>query len=275
MNVLIFGAKGYLSNSILFDKKKKFKVTLLSKNVLNQNRILDRKFDLIIHTLGANKFDSEKKKKKTSINKRDFTTKILRFAEKNRIRKIIYISSMNIYLKKKSVNLKNNYVKNHILTEQILKKNDSKNIKILILRISHLFGIRDNVKSKGKFLSIVNNLIKHSFKNKPFLIKNKNAVIDLLPLSFLITKLDKLLFFKYKYKIIDISFLSIKIIPLIKIISHRLIKKLNISPKVRLSNGKYLNLSKSEKLKKYKSHKLKKFIKEVDELINFYDKSYN
>ena len=143
MNVLIFGNKGYLSNSILFDKKKNFKVTLLPKTILNQNKTLDREFDLIIHTLGANKFDSEKKKKKTLINKKDFTTKILRFAEKNRIKKIIYISSMNIYLKKKkSVNLKNNYIKNHILTEQILKKNVSKNIKILILRISHLFGMR-------------------------------------------------------------------------------------------------------------------------------------
>ena len=156
-----------------------------------------------------------------------------------------------------------------------MKKNVSKNIKILILRISHLFGIRDNIKSKGKFLSIVNNLIKHSFKNKPFVIKNKNAVIDLLPLSFLITRLDKLLYFKYTYKIIDISFLSLKIIPLIEIISHRLIKKLNIFPQVRFSNGNHLNLSKINILRKQKSHKLKTFIKEVDESINFYDKKYN
>jgi hypothetical protein len=274
MNVLIFGTKGYLSNSLLYEKKRSFKVTLLSKSTLYKNKISDKKFDLIIHTLGANKFESKLNKKKT-LKKKELTFKIINFAKRNKIKKIVYISSTNIYLKNKNLlNQNSSYVSGHIETEKILKKYSSKNMKILILRISHLFGLRDTSISKGKFLSIVNNFIQHSIKGKTFIVKNKNAEINILPISYLVFKLNNLLNFRQKYKIIGIGFLKIKIVSLIKIIYNRIFLKTKIKPQVQLVNGKYLHFEKINK-PKINSAKLKIFIKEIDDAIKFFIKKYN
>ena len=148
MKVLIFGKKGYLSNSLLFDQKKKFRITLLSKKVLREKIKLKEKFDLIIHSLGANKFDSEKNKKETLKNKKKLTYSLINFAKEHNIRKIIYISSTNIYKKNYNYN-KNSYINGHLQIEKSLKKISSAKLKILVLRISHLFGIRDIVKSNS------------------------------------------------------------------------------------------------------------------------------
>ena len=276
MNVLIFGTKGYLSNSLLNEKKRSFKVTLFPKSILYKNIISVKKFDLIIHTLGANKFETKSNKKKT-LKKKELTIKIINFAKRNQIKKIVYISSTNIYSKKKNIDLLNQnspYVAAHIETEKILKKYSSKNMKILILRISHLFGLRDTSTSKGKFLSVVNNFIQHSIKGKNFIIKNKNAEIDLLPISYLVFKLNNLLNFRKKYKIVDIGFYKIKILALIKIVSNRIFLKKKIKPQVRLVNGKYLHFEKINE-PKINSAKLKILIKEIDDAINFFIKKYN
>ena len=275
MNVLIFGTKGYLSNSLLFDKKKNFKITLLPKSEVSRKKYLKKKFDVIIHSLGANKFESNKNASKTSTEKKKLTFKLLDFAERNNIKKIIYISSTNVYFKnKKLLNLRNPYSKAHILTEKTLKKKVSKNIKILILRISHLFGLRDTTKSKGKFLSIVNNFIKCLINKKDFVIRDKTAEINILPLSYLISRLDNLIKFKNNYKIIYISFLRIKIIPLLNIISNRISIKLSNKPHVCLKDSKYLNLDKIGISKKKITSKMKIFIKEVDETIDYFNKNY-
>lgn len=274
MNALIFGTKGYLSNSLLYEKKRSFKITLLSKSTLYKNTILEKNFDLIIHTLGANKFESKLNKKKT-LKKKELTIRIIDFAKRNKIKKIVYISSTNIYLKdRNSLNQNNPYVAAHIETEKILKKHSSKNMKILILRISHLFGLRDTSISKGKFLSVINNFIQYSIKGKTFIVKNKNAEVNVLPISYLVYKLNHLLNFRHKYKIIDIGFLKIKIATLIKIVSNRIFHKIKVKPQVRLVNGKYLDFEKINE-SKINSVKLKIFLKEIDDTIKFFIKKYD
>ena len=134
MKVLIFGKKGYLSNSLLFDRKKKFRITLLSKKVLREKIKFKEKFDLIIHSLGANKFVSEKNKKETLKNKKELTYSLINFAKEHNIRKIIYISSTNIYKNKYNYN-KNSYINGHLQIEKFLKKISSAKLKILVLRI--------------------------------------------------------------------------------------------------------------------------------------------
>ena len=275
MHVLVFGEKGYLSNSLLFDKKKKFKVSLLSKKELKKKTHIKKKYDLIIHTLGANKFQSEKHKQKTLRNKISYTKKIIEYARINNIRKIIYISSINVYdVRNRSLNFIKSYSKAHITIENFLKNHESKKLKILILRISHLFGLRDTVKSKGKFLSLINNFIQCSLRRKKFIIRNRNAKINILPLSYFISLLGKLLRFKQNYKIIDICFLKIEILPLLQIVAKRIYKKIEISSKIYSKKNNYINIEKFNIPKNIKPNKIKILNQEIDGAIQFFIAKY-
>ena len=273
MKVLIFGKKGYLSNSLLFDQKKKFRITLLSKKVLREKIKLKEKFDLIIHSLGANKFDSEKNKKETLKNKKKLTYSLINFAKEHNIRKIIYISSTNIYKKNYNYN-KNSYINGHLQIEKSLKKISSAKLKILVLRISHLFGIRDIVKSKGKFISVPNKFIQSALNRRKYLIKDKNAKINILPMSYLIFKIENLINFKKNYKIVDISFINLKLTFLLQLISKRIIHKFKFKPKIHFNDGKQLDLNKIKEYSIKNGAKLKILNKEIDETIDFLKKNY-
>ena len=276
MNIVIFGTKGYLSNSILFDKNKKIKIQLLSKQKLTQKKKIKRKIDLIVHTLGPNKYEVSKNPTQNLIDKIKITQKIIDFAKKNSVKKIIYISSINIYQKNsKKLNFKNAYSKAHIEAETILKKNSSANLKIMILRISHLFGIRDTVSSKGKFLSLGNNFIKHAVEKKIFIVKKPNTSLYILPINYLISKIFKIITFKKNFETKNIFFLKIKIILFLKIISNYIFKNLNYYPVIVYKSRK-INFAKDiSKIKVYKNKKINFLIDEIEKTIQFFCKNYS
>lgn len=275
MNIIIFGTKGYLSNSLLFDKNKKIKIKLLSKQKLIQKKKI-KKIDLIVHTLGANKYEVSENPTQNLIKKIKITQKIIDFAKKNSVKKIIYISSINVYQKSsKKLNLRNAYSKAHIEAEKILKKNSSANLKIMILRISHLFGIRDTVSSKGKFLSLGNNFIKHAVDKKIFTVKKPNSSLHILPINYLISKLLKIITFKKNFEINNIFFLKIKIILFLKIISNYIFKHLNYYPDIVYKSRK-INFAKDiSKIKLYKNKKINFLIDEIEKTIQFFCKNYS
>ena len=246
MKILIFGNKGYIANSIFFDKKKNFDVILLNKKVINQKKKFNKKVDLIIHTLGANKFNSQKKNIVTLKNKQQITIDLIKFAKKNKIKKIIYLSSVNIYKNdKKNLNLKDSYSNAHIAAENILKKNSNNHLKILILRASHFFGIRDIINSKGKFLSIGNKFIKCALKKQNFILNNIDAKINILPLNYFIFRISKLLDFKGNFTRKDIFFLEISLKVFLKYLSDFIKLKTGISSVIYLDNGKILRQKKN------------------------------
>ena len=276
MNIVIFGTKGYLSNSILFDKNKKIKIELLSKQKLIQKKKIKRKIDVIVHTLGPNKYEVSENPTKNLINKIKITQKIIDFAKKNSVKKIIYVSSINVYQKNsKKLNFRNAYSKAHIEAETILKKNSSVNLKIMILRISHLFGIRDTVSSKGKFLSLGNNFIKHAVEKKIFTVRKPNTTLHILPINYLISILLKTITFKKNFEIKNIFFLKIKIILFLKIISNYIFKHLNYYPDIVYKSRK-INFAKDiSKFKVCKNKKINFLIDEIEKTIHFFCKNYS
>lgn len=276
MRILIFGDKGYISNSLFFDKEKKFDVILLNKREVNQKKKFNKKVDLIIHTLGANKFNSQKKSVTTFKNKQKITIDLINFAKKNKIKKIIYLSSINIYQNnKKNLNLKDPYSNAHIAAENILKKNSNNHLKILILRASHFFGIRDVINSKGKFLSVGNKFIKCALNKQIFILNNIDAKINILPLNYFISRISKLLSFKGNFVRKDIFFLEVSLKVFLKYISDFIQLKTGISPVIHLSNGEILRQKRTNYLKKI-NHKKKFFLnKEIENTINFIKINYS
>lgn len=272
MKILIFGDKGYIANSLLFDREKNFDVILLNKKIINQKKKFNKKVDVIIHTLGANKFNSQKKNIISLKNKQQITIDLIKFAKKNKIKKIIYISSANIY--KNDLNLNDPYSNAHIEAESILKKNSNDYLKILILRASHFFGIRDTINSKGKFLSIGNNFIKCALKKQNFVLNNIEAKINILPLNYFIYRISKLLNFKRNFIKKDIFFLEIKLKVFLKYLSDFVQSKTGISSVIHLNNGRILRQKKTNYFKKF-SYKKKLLDKETEKTINYIQKNYN
>ena len=273
MNIVIFGKKGYLSNSLFYDKAKKLKIKLLSKTKLEQKKKISEKIDIIIHSLGPNKFDMAKDVEKNLIDKKDITLKLLNFAKNNNVKKIIYISSINIYKKNiKKINLNNPYSKLHIKAEKILKKEASKNLKIMILRVSHLFGIRDTINSKGKFLSVGNAFVKAAVQKTKFIIRNPEAKINILPLNYFINRLSKIINFKKNFYVKDIYYTELKLIFFLNIISHFIKKHLGYYPFIVHKNKKIIvkeNLYNKVKIKK---KKISLLVSEIESTLNYFIK---
>ena len=275
MKALIFGDKGYIANSIFFDKVKSFEAILLDKKTINQKKKFNKKVDLIIHTLGANKFISKKNKNSTLKSKQQITLDLVNFAKRNKIKKIVYISSTNIYKNnKKKFNLEDPYISAHIVAENILKKYANSNLKIMILRTSHFFGLRDTIKSKGKFLSVGNQFIKYAFRRKKFILKNNNAKINILPFNYFINKISKLLFFKSFFVKKDILFLEIRLDIFLKYLSDFVTLKTSLSPIIYLDSGKILQLKKTKFFDKMNKKKKSYLDKEIEYSINFFKKHY-
>jgi len=248
----------------------------LSKQKLIQKKKIKRKMDVIVHTLGPNKYEVSENPTKNLINKIKITQKIIDFAKKNSVKKIIYVSSINVYQKNsKKLNFRNAYSKAHIEAETILKKNSSVNLKIMILRISHLFGIRDTVSSKGKFLSLGNNFIKHAVEKKIFTVRKPNTTLHILPINYLISILLKTITFKKNFEIKNIFFLKIKIILFLKIISNYIFKHLNYYPDIVYKSRK-INFAKDiSKFKVCKNKKINFLIDEIEKTIHFFCKNYS
>lgn len=272
LNILTIG-KGYLSTSLKKDKKKNFNLVSISRNKLNSLKKINN-IDILLHPVGLNRHQSTINPKKAILVKKKYTNKIIEFAKKNSIKKIIYLSTIHVYSKnlsgtiKESTKCKNNhpYALAHLCAENILKKKCNKDLKVIILRLSNLFGIREK-KNQNQFLLVVNSFMKQSIKKK-IIVKGKYIIRDFIPLNYFIQKLYRCFFFNERFRIINIGYKSYSLFSMAKLISSRATKLFNYNVKI-IYEGTQDKNSRNNKLK-YKSffHKRIKnnysLIKEID-----------
>lgn len=241
-NILTIG-KGYLSTCLKLSKIKNFNISLISKNRLDSKKKIYN-IDILIHPIGLNRYQSITNPKKAILVKKKFTNKIIKFAKKNEIKKIIYFSTIHVYSKnligtinEKTV-AKNDhpYALAHRCAENILKKKSNSNLKVVILRVSNLFGIR-TVKNKNQFLLAVNSMMKQAIFKKKIVLKDKYMKRDFIPLNYFIKKIYQCFFFNENFKIVNVGYKSYSLFSVAKVISRRVFKLFNYNPKVIFEDG--------------------------------------
>ncbi len=311
MNLLIIGGSGLLGGRLYRHfKEKKYNVKILvrknKKNYKNffSNDILKINFydlnelkdacndkDIIIHAAGLNSQDSEKNKIEALYIKEEFTKNLIRISKKNKVKKLIFISTVHVYSNflnreynesSKTVNL-HPYALSSLKGEKTLLNYSENETEVFILRLSNCFGspISKNVNCWKLF---INDLCKQAIQTKKLIIKqNPKIKRDFLEISNFINYID---FFintnkKYKFKIINIgSGKSYTLFEIAKIIQKRIKFLLGFTPAIILKknninqeiNTKFtINI---DRLKKLKIKKITNFTKEIDSLVIFCKKNY-
>jgi nucleoside-diphosphate-sugar epimerase len=297
MNIFITGASGYigsilaesLSKSffIVAGSKKKIRPLLKKKNIkykiINYESVKSLKknlknIDAVIHLVGMNKKMCEKKHTQSLAFKKKTTLNIVKACKYNRIKKLIYLSSSQVYkdFQKKSINEKSEldkvhpYSLSHLLAEKIILSEDIENYTII--RASNIFGLFKIKKYGEQKNNLVHSLFDEAIKFNSITLNNPNIKKNFLPISILIANIKLILNSnKYDRTIMNLGFKSMTLYSLSKIIKNRFKilknKKINISIKKKLNNNKtnnkYISL-----IKKF-AYSKNKFIMEIDNTINF------
>jgi len=297
MNIFITGASGYigsilaesLSKSffIVAGSKKKIRPLLKKKNIkykiINYESVKSLKknlknIDAVIHLVGMNKKMCEKKHTQSLAFKKKTTLNIVKACKYNRIKKLIYLSSSQVYkdFQKKSINEKSEldkvhpYSLSHLLAEKIILSEDIENYTII--RASNIFGLFEIKKYGEQKNNLVHSLFDEAIKFNSITLNNPNIKKNFLPISILIANIKLILNSnKYDRTIMNLGFKSMTLYSLSKIIKNRFKilknKKINISIKKKLNNNKtnhkYISL-----IKKF-AYSKNKFIMEIDNTINF------
>jgi nucleoside-diphosphate-sugar epimerase len=236
-----------------------------------------KNIDLVIHTIGLNLYQSYQDHQKAIEIKEKYTKKIIKFCKLNKIMKILYLSSILVYMKKPSgkidenttiKNKKNPYAMAHIAAENMLKESSQENLKVIIARCSNFFGI-NNITNKKQLFGL-NNILQDAVIKKKIRIDNPVVIKDFIPLSYFVKILPKLLLFKRKVTIININYKTYRMIELAKIVVSNVKKLFDYTPVVMIKKNKSTpyNLS-------YNSIHIKKqynqsdFIKEIVSSLKF------
>ena len=299
MKILITGASGYLATSIAILLQKKHNLSLLTRKaskisnikknkikiirIKNYDQILSLKihdsYDCILHCVGMNKISSNMNFKKAQKLKLNSTKNILNFALKNKIKKFIYISSMQVYRNyniKKIINEKSQlenktaYASAHLSAEKIITKYKNK-IDYTILRPSSVFGYYYQSSSRELIRTILNNFCYQAKVKKIIKIQKPNWVSNFLPISILAKCIDDIISKKIiaKDKIINIGYFSNSLLEIAKIISLRFKKLFNLDIQIKFKENmqpKYIKFQyKSKKINYLFNYKI--FIKEIDRVI--------
>lgn len=129
MKIAVIGANGFIGRNLVEVLKKKHELTKITRKTKFSN--LKTNFDVIIHAANSSKkYEASKNKKKDFNNSVRLTRKIIKFFKNN---KIILISTISVN------NEKNVYSKNRKLCENIVLKQNKKNI---IFRLSVLLNYK-------------------------------------------------------------------------------------------------------------------------------------
>jgi len=296
MNIFINGASGYIGSVLVKSLSKKFFIVagsqkkisppLINKNIkhkiVNYKSIKSLKknfknIDAVIHLVGMNKVDCEKKQTKSLIFKQKVTSNIIKACKHHNIKKLIYLSSSQVYknFQTKLINEKSKldnvhfYSLSHILAEQIILDGNIENYTII--RASNIFGYIKKEKYGKQKDNLVHSLFDNVNKYNNIILKNPSIKKNFLPLSTFITNVKIILKSnKYDNKIMNLGFKSMSLYSLAQIIKNRCKilknKKINILTRKKIntkkSNHKYTSL-----IKKF-AYSQKKFIIEIDNIIN-------
>jgi len=296
MNIFITGASGYigsvlvksLSNFffIVAGSQKKIPTLLKKKNIkykiINYESIKSLKknlenIDAVIHLVGMNKAACKKKNTKNLKFKEKATFNIIKACKHNKIKKLIYLSSSQVYkdFQKKPINEKSKldkvdtYSLSHLLAEKIIMSENIENYTII--RASNIFGLYEKKNVGEQRNNLVHSLIDEAIKYSTITLNNPNIKKNFLPISILIANIKLILNSnKYDRKIMNLGFKSMTLYNLAKMIKNRFKilknKKIDILIPKKLndnkSNHKYISL-----IKKF-VYSQKKFIIEIDSIIN-------
>jgi nucleoside-diphosphate-sugar epimerase len=274
INMLVIG-RGFVGHYLKNSSNQYFNITSLSSRQFSvKKKIIN--IDVLLHAIGLNYKKSLIDSKKAFLIKKEFTNKVIKFCRYNKIPKIIYISSIHVYKKHLIGNInertkcinKDSYALAHIYAENILKKNSSSKLKVIIIRVANLFGINNN--NKISLIPIINKIIKHLVLNKKLLIYNKFLLKDIVPMNYFIFIISKLILLNKKFQIINVGYKSYFLIDIVKIIISRIKKHSIYLPKLEIVEDNSLKESlnfKSLFLKKNNSQKF--LIKEIDSSLKF------
>ncbi|MAH99204.1 MAG: hypothetical protein CMA12_07700 [Euryarchaeota archaeon] len=263
-NFLIFGTSSLIaSKTINFLKEKNFVKCYSSKdcNLLNQKQVkkvfqsLKKEFILIIFSSITKDKDSKKNFSKNLIMIKNIATHL----NLRRIKKIIYISSVEVYgqrpilpiTEKTSINPRNLYGLAKYVSEQYLRLEvDEK--KLLILRLPGYYGHGD------MYHSVIGKFIKSAIKDKKIFISSSGRDLrDFLFVDDFPLILSNLINQKIFGVINLVSGKSLSIMFIAKYISKLLKKKIKIYNKKNKNQkfSKFIFL----KNKNFKNKKLYKF----------------
>ena len=273
ITILLIG-KSYFSSYISKAAKKNFNVKLITKKELLAEKKINS-IDMIFHTIGFNRYESIKEPKKSFLVKKKYTNKIIDFAKKNKIKKIVYLSSSLVYGKKligkfnENSKLRNNesYAKNHIAAEETLSLNSSDDLKVIILRVSNLFGI--NCASNLKNGIYGANKIIFDALQREIKLSDSSLMRNFVPMDYFIKLVPKLYLYNDKVLKINIGYKDSSLVKLAKLIKKRVeyfdnnLVKITINKKNIKKNYKYSSIYFNEK----KEDKI--FISQIDNAIKF------
>jgi len=208
LNLLITGVNGYIGQDIMryAEKEKNYKVigivkrkikTLQNKNRktviqnLEKELIINSSIDAIIHCAEKNPLSSLKNYKKNKI----IAKNLIKFSLKNKVKKIIFLSSIKVYGKIKRKIISENYKKNKpnlygqqkIESESILLKK-YKDLSVISLRLPGILVL--NTKRKEPLIMSIINKAKSNQKVDIYNPEeNFNNILDTLELFNVIKKI--------------------------------------------------------------------------------------
>lgn len=274
INLLVIGT-GYVAQYLKNDINQYFNTKILSGRNLSYKRKITN-IDVVIHAIGLSREKCLTDPKKSFFLKKKITNKVIKFCLYNKIPKIIYISSIHVYKKDLLGNIDERskctsshpHALSHLIAENILKKNSSSKLKVIIIRLANLFGINNSKKNIST--PALNKIMQNFMLNKKVNISNKFDLRNVVPMNYFIFIISKLLLFNNKFQIINVGYKSYFFIDILKILISRIKKHFNYLPKLQISEGNYVKKSlnfKSLFLKKTNSQKF--LIKEIDSSIKF------
>ena len=302
MNILIFGGSGYLGGVVANYLCNYHNVSVATRNIkkiytynkkikrikVNYNsyqsikKCFNKKVDVVFHLVGMNKKKSNKNPNKSLRLKKKITSFIIKLSERNNC-KIIYFSSIQVYknfnnkkiiTEKSKIFTTDAYTKAHLAAENELL--DNKNINILVLRLSSVFGAKKITSSKELILTLINNFCYQASTKNLILISNPNIIRNFLPSVVLMKAINYFLNHKVPVKIINVGYKSFSLYSISKIIKKRFEnifkKKCDVKFKIgKKKVGQILNYKSNFKNLKFQKNI---FIKEIDNLLKLFKKKY-
>jgi nucleoside-diphosphate-sugar epimerase len=153
MNIFITGATGFLGSNLVkqvIPDVRINKIYLFTRKSLPVNAdsrikyikgdldtikdiVLKEKIDAVIHLAGAMRSDNFKKLYKVNV---EGTSNVVEFCRRNYIRKLIFTSSVNVYLKHEGA-----YPRTKILAEDIIRNSG---LEYCIFRLAAVYGLNDS-----------------------------------------------------------------------------------------------------------------------------------
>jgi nucleoside-diphosphate-sugar epimerase len=298
MKVFITGGSGYIGNILtkklssefsiisgsqkkIFPQKKNKKIVYKKVNYKSL-KSLKKNFvgvNAVIHLVGMNKTDCERNKIKSLVFKEKVTSNILKACEYNNVKKLIYLSSSQIYKnfqtnpidEKSKIDKVNFYSKGHILAEKKITKGVLNHYTII--RASNIFGYLKFKKTGEQKKNLVHMLCEEAITKNTIRVHNPNVVKNFLPISIFINNIKIVLISKrFDKKIINLGSKSLTLHDLALKIQSRLKIKKNYKKKVEiLTNKKIKKLSSSHTFKSLTKkivYSPKLFNIEIDNILN-------